>query len=69
MLTKKENEILKYIVSGFSDEGIAQILWIANTTVKTHIHNIYKKYNIKKNKMYNQRVLLVSNLLLERRKK
>ena len=69
MLTKKEKEILKYILSGFSDPGIAKIMWLSQATVRTHVHRIYEKYGIKKNKIYNQRVLLVSNLLLERSKK
>ena len=57
-LTEKEKEILKYILSGFSDPGIAKIMWLSQATVRTHVHRIYKKYGIKKNKMYNQRVLI-----------
>ena len=41
----KENEMVKYILSGYSG-SIAKELYISLATVKTHISNIYRKLNI-----------------------
>ena len=62
-LTKRENEITKYVVAGFSDYGISRIMFIAESTIKTHLRHIYKKFGIANNKNYNQRTLLTSIIL------
>jgi len=41
-LTQREYEVLKLIMDGFSNKQIAERLFIAVSTVKTHINNIYK---------------------------
>ena len=46
-LTSRENEVLKMLVSGLPNTKIADELCISNFTVKAHIHNIYKKINVK----------------------
>ncbi len=45
-LSKRENEIVKYLLSGYTSGGIAKELFISLPTVKTHISNIYRKLNI-----------------------
>jgi len=45
-LSKRENEIVKYILSGYTSGSIAKELYISLATVKTHISNIYRKLNI-----------------------
>ncbi|KII76321.1 HTH-type transcriptional regulator MalT [Vibrio renipiscarius] len=45
-LTLREWQVLGLIYSGFSNEQIAQELDVAGTTIKTHIRNLYQKFNI-----------------------
>lgn len=45
-LTKKEYEIVYYILKGLSTEELAEKLFIEETTVKFHLKNIFKKLNI-----------------------
>jgi len=45
-LTKREKEILKYLVEGGSYKIVADKCGIAFETVKTHIRNIYEKLHV-----------------------
>jgi len=45
-LTARENEILYHIVSGYKTDQIAQRLGISQTTVRKHVANIYRKYDV-----------------------
>ena len=45
-LSRRELEILILIVEGLSNQEIADRSYIALSTVKTHINNIYAKYGI-----------------------
>ncbi len=45
-ITPRENEILRMIRLGNSNDNIAAALKISPHTVKTHLHNIYKKINV-----------------------
>ncbi len=47
MLTKREQEVLKYIVIGFSNSEIAEKLFITVGTVKWYITQIYKKLGVR----------------------
>ncbi len=42
-ISKKEWRVLQYIIDGKSNDEIAQTMFIAVSTVKTHINNLYKK--------------------------
>ena len=46
LLTKREQEILSYIVSGITNERIASELFISTQTVRNHIKNIYEKLQV-----------------------
>ena len=48
-LTKQEIIIANLIVNGFSAKNIATKLFIEECTVKSHIHNIYSKYDLTEN--------------------
>lgn len=56
-LTVREKEVLQLILSGKSNREIAGTLYISENTVKTHIRNIFSKYDV------SSRVELVSTLL------
>jgi DNA-binding CsgD family transcriptional regulator len=45
-LTTREKEILVNIASGFTNQEIADTLFISLHTVKTHLYNIYRKINV-----------------------
>lgn len=49
-LSKRENEIVKYILLGYTSGQLSDELYISLPTVKTHISNIYKKLNINSKK-------------------
>jgi LuxR family maltose regulon positive regulatory protein len=42
-LTERELEVLRLIAAAKSNRGIAQGLFVAVSTVKKHINNIYRK--------------------------
>ena len=46
ILTKREQEILSYIVNGLINERIANELFISTQTVRNHIKNIYEKLQV-----------------------
>jgi DNA-binding CsgD family transcriptional regulator len=45
-LTNREKEIINLLIQGFQNKEISQKLFISESTVKTHIQNIYKKLGI-----------------------
>ncbi len=46
-LTKREKEIMRLLGHGASNMQIADELFVSENTVKTHLHNIFKKINAK----------------------
>lgn len=45
-LTKREADVLKQLVDGFSQKRIAERLFVSEETIKTHIRNIYAKMHV-----------------------
>ena len=45
-LTGRENEVLDLLTQGINYKGIAQKLIISETTVKTHVNNIFQKLQV-----------------------
>ncbi|HUM28044.1 MAG TPA: helix-turn-helix transcriptional regulator, partial [Anaerolineales bacterium] len=45
-ITDREREIIVKVMQGKSNEEIARELFISLATVKTHLHNIYRKIGI-----------------------
>lgn len=56
-LTVREEEVLQLILSGKSNREIAELLFISESTVKTHARNIFSKYDV------GSRAELISTLL------
>ena len=56
-LTGREKEVLALILEGKSNRDIAIDLFITENTVKTHIRNIFSKYQV------DSRTALISMLL------
>ena len=46
-LTKREQQIIKLLGHGNSNNQIADKLFVSENTVKTHLHNVFKKINAK----------------------
>ena len=46
-LTRRELEILQLVSGGRSNREVAEILWVADQTVKFHLANIYRKLNVR----------------------
>jgi len=45
-LTKREAEVADYLAQGYSNQEISEAMFISMPTVKTHIENIYTKFNV-----------------------
>jgi len=44
-LTKRETEIITFVIQGASNSKICKVLSVSKSTLKTHLNNIYKKIN------------------------
>jgi len=47
LLTKRELEVLTYLVTGMTNQDIAGKLYVSLATVKWHARNLYSKLNVK----------------------
>ena len=45
-LTQREEEVLKLLTQGITYKGVANKLFISETTVKTHVNNIFQKLQV-----------------------
>lgn len=45
-LTQREEEVLELLTKGITYKGVAQKLFISETTVKTHVNNIFQKLQV-----------------------
>lgn len=59
-LTKREKEIVNYLFLGLPNKRISHKLHISETTVKTHLNNIFKKMKV------HNRTQVVSTLIYSR---
>jgi len=46
-LTQREKELMELIYAGKSNKEIAETLFLAESTVKTHVYNIFRKMEVK----------------------
>jgi len=46
-LTERETEVLKLLARGKADKQIARELFIRESTVKSHVHSILAKLNVR----------------------
>ncbi len=44
-LTDREKEVLEFMAKGYKNKEIAEKLWVAENTVKTHVRHILQKLN------------------------
>lgn len=58
-LTKKEQDIMKLVSKGYTVKYISSKLYMAESTVLTHLQNIYDEYDIPMDKTYNRRLRAV----------
>ncbi len=47
ILTRRERQIITFLSMGASNQQIAEQLFVSENTVKTHLHNIFKKIDVK----------------------
>ncbi|HAB99251.1 MAG TPA: hypothetical protein DCE71_05465 [Parachlamydiales bacterium] len=47
VLSKRELEVLRFIVKGYSNREIGDKLFISEVTVRNHLNTIMKKMNVK----------------------
>ncbi len=45
-LTKREDEVVKLIIQGYSNKQVSEKLFISEKTVKSHLNNVYKKLGL-----------------------
>lgn len=46
-LTRRETEVLRYMVRGWSNKEIANYIGIGHQTVKNHVQHIYQKLGVR----------------------
>jgi DNA-binding NarL/FixJ family response regulator len=46
-LTPRESEIVRYVASGLRNTEVAERLSITESTVKTHLNNIFQKLGVR----------------------
>ncbi|KTA91731.1 LuxR family transcriptional regulator [Aeromonas salmonicida subsp. smithia] len=47
LLTAREQEIIRYLMTGASNTEIADSLFVSEHTIKSHLYNVFKKLNVK----------------------
>ena len=47
-LSKREYEVLCKIAKGHSNKEIASLLFVSESTIKTHVSNVYSKLDVKR---------------------
>ena len=47
-ISQREHEVLQELVNGLSNKEIAEKLFVSESTVKTHVSNLYTKLGVNK---------------------
>ena len=47
LLTAREQEIVRHLMTGASNTEIADNLFVSEHTIKSHLYNVFKKLNVK----------------------
>ncbi|MEZ6931826.1 LuxR C-terminal-related transcriptional regulator [Aeromonas sp. S16(2024)] len=47
LLTAREHEIVRHLMTGASNTEIADSLFVSEHTIKSHLYNVFKKLNVK----------------------
>ena len=45
-LTERENDVMKYVAKGYDNKQICKKLFISNSTLRTHLNSVYKKFSV-----------------------
>lgn len=62
-LSRRENQVMEYVVMGMTNKSIARKLYLTERTIKFHCSNIYRKLKIKNRASLVS--LMTDNLYLE----
>ncbi len=46
-ISPREQQVLQLLVQGLSNQEIAAKLFVANSTIKTHLHHLYRKLGVR----------------------
>ena len=49
-LTERENDVMRYVAKGYDNKQICDKLFIAESTLRTHLKSIYKKLSVSNKK-------------------
>lgn len=49
-LTEREDDVMKYVAKGYDNKQICDKLFIANSTLRTHLKSVYKKFSVSNRK-------------------
>ena len=49
-LTERENDVMKYVAKGYDNKQICDKLFIAESTLRTHLKSVYKKLSVSNKK-------------------
>ena len=50
-LTKRENDVMKYVAKGYDNKQICKKLFISKSTLKTYLNSVYKKFSVSNEKI------------------
>lgn len=50
-LTKRENDVMKYVAKGYDNKQICENLFISKSTLKTYLNSVYKKFSVSNEKI------------------
>ena len=45
-ITMREEELLSYVCKGYKNHEIAKLLFVSENTIKKHLQNLYRKFQV-----------------------